>query len=532
MTRGMRVVTAAAVLLVMTGLVSNALGQKPGGILKVYHIDSPASMSIHEESTISAVIPTMGVFNNLVLYDQHVAQSSRDTILPELATEWSWDEGSTVLTFRLRNGVKWHDGKPFTAADVKCTWDLLTGRASEKLRLNPRASWYGNLAGVTVEGDDTVSFHLKRPQPAFLALLASGLSPVYPCHVSPQQMRIHPIGTGPFKFGEFKPNERIVLTRNPGYWKPGRPYLDGIEYEVIRNPATANLAFVAGKFDLTFPLFMQVPAMRDIQSRVPNAVCELVTQNVSRNLIVNRDKPPLDNPQLRQAMALSIDRKAFLDILGEGQGELGGAMQPPPGGRWGLPFELLKKLPGYDPDVEKNRTAARAIMEKLGYGPSSRLAIKVSTRNIPTFRDTAVILIDQLREIYIDGELELVDTANWYPKLARKDYTIGINVTASGVDDPDANFYEHYACGGAANPDGYCNREIDGLIERQSLVSETAARQQLVWEIERKLQQDGARPIIFYPRGATCRQPYVKGLTIMVNSSFNGWRFEDIWLDR
>jgi peptide/nickel transport system substrate-binding protein len=358
------------------------------------------------------------------------------------------------------------------------------------------------------------------------------LSPVYPCHVSPQQMRIHPIGTGPFKFGEFKPNERIVLTRNPGYWKPGRPYLDGIEYEVIRNPATANLAFVAGKFDLTFPLFMQVPAMRDIQSRVPNAVCELVTQNVSRNLIVNRDKPPLDNPQLRQAMALSIDRKAFLDILGEGQGELGGAMQPPPGGRWGLPFELLKKLPGYDPDVEKNRTAARAIMEKLGYGPSSRLAIKISTRNIPTFRDTAVILIDQLREIYIDGELELVDTANWYPKLARKDYTIGINVTASGVDDPDANFYEHYACGGAANPDGYCNREIDGLIERQSLVSETAARQQLVWEIERKLQQDGARPIIFYPRGATCRQPYVKGLTIMVNSSFNGWRFEDIWLDR
>jgi peptide/nickel transport system substrate-binding protein len=249
-------------------------------------------------------------------------------------------------------------------------------------------------------------------------------------------------------------------------------------------------------------------------------------------LIVNRDKPPFDNPELRQAMALSIDRKAFLDILGEGQGELGGAMQPPPGGRWGLPFEMLKQLPGYDPDVQKNRTTARAIMEKLGYGPSSRLPIKVSTRNIPTFRDTAVILIDQLREIYIDGELELVDTANWYPKLARKDYTIGINVTASGVDDPDANFYEHYACGGAANPDGYCNREIDGLIERQSIVAETAARQQLVWEIERKLQQDGARPIIFYPRGATCRQPYVKGLTIMVNSSFNGWRFEDIWLDR
>ena len=81
------------------------------------------------------------MFNNLVMYDQHVAQNSLASIVPDLATSWSWSEDGTELTFKLRQGVKWHDGKPFTASDVACTWDLLHGKASEKLRVNPRKGW-------------------------------------------------------------------------------------------------------------------------------------------------------------------------------------------------------------------------------------------------------------------------------------------------------------------------------------------------------------------------------------------------------
>jgi peptide/nickel transport system substrate-binding protein len=123
---------------------------------------------------------------------------------------------------------------------------MLIGKSSEKLRLNPRKSWYRNLDEVSANGDYEVTFHLKRPQPSFLALLASGWSPVYPCHVAPRDMRTHPIGTGPFKFVEFKPNESIRVTRNPDYWKQDRPYLDGIEYPIIPNLATRILGFVAG----------------------------------------------------------------------------------------------------------------------------------------------------------------------------------------------------------------------------------------------------------------------------------------------
>src|SRR3954452_20591974 len=354
------------------GVLSNggvAVAQKPGGVLKIQHWDSPASMSIHEEATYSTVLPIMGVMSNLVLYKQDVPQNSLQSVVPDLAESWNWSEDGAELTFKLRQGVKWHDGKPFTAKDVQCTWDLLLGKGEAKLRGNPRKSWYRNLDRVTANGDYEAVFHLKRPQPAFIALLASGYSPVYPCHVTPAQMRQHPIGTGPFKFVEFKPNEHIKVAKNPDYWKPGRPYLDGIDWINIKDQGTRVLSFVAGKNDMFSPYGVTMPLLKQIKEQTPQAVCEVTATNVNRTLIVNRDKPPFDKLEVRRAMALTLDRKSFIDIITEGQGDVGGTMLPAPEGVWGMPTEMLQKLPGYDPDVAKNRAEARKIMEKLGYGP-------------------------------------------------------------------------------------------------------------------------------------------------------------------
>src|SRR3974390_2886863 len=141
MTRNLRGSAVAAGLLIALPAAPVALAQKSGGVLRQYMIDSPASMSIHEETTVVAERPMMGVMNNLVIFDQHVAQNSIAVVKPELATSWNWDEDGTRLTFQLRQGVKWHDGKPFTAADVKCTWELVPGKTEEKLRVNPRKGW-------------------------------------------------------------------------------------------------------------------------------------------------------------------------------------------------------------------------------------------------------------------------------------------------------------------------------------------------------------------------------------------------------
>jgi peptide/nickel transport system substrate-binding protein len=527
-----RYVAAVWSLLLALSMATAASAQKAGGVLKIQHFDSPASMSILEESTRAALQPMMAVFNNLVMYRQDIAQNSLQAIVPDLATGWNWSEDGKELTFPLHQGVKWHDGKPFTAADVKCTWDLLMGTGNDKLRVNPRKPWYSNVESVTTNGDYEISFHLKRPQPWLLTLLASGWSPIYPCHVPARDMRQKPIGTGPFKFVEFKPNEHIKLTRNPDYWKKDRPYLDGIEFTILREIAPRNLAFFAGNFDVGSPYGVTPPTLKDFKEQAPQAICEMTGVNVPRTMLINIHKPPFDNPELRRAMTLAIDRDAFSTIINGGIRHVGALMMPPPNGIWGMPEDMLKSLPGYDPDVAKNRAEARKIMEKLGYGPDKPLVTKISTRDIPSWRQPAVLLNSQLKEIYIDADLDIVDTTQWYPKIMRKDFTIGAVPIETGVDDPDQMFYENFYTGAARNYSGYSDPEFDKLVDKQSTEVDPEKRKQIVWQIERKLADAAVRPVLFYPVGASCKQPHVKGLTIMVNSIYNGWRMEDVWLDK
>ena len=312
----------------------------------------------------------------------------------------------------------------------------------------------------------------------------------------------------------------------------GPPYLDGIEYLIIKNVSTGVLAFLDGQVDMTSPYYLQVPVLNDIKNQDAAAICNLVPVNVNRNVMMHRAAPPFNDPDLRRAVALALDRKAFVDTLTLGKGDFGAVMQPPPEGIWGMPPEMLNTLPGYDPDVPKNRAEARRIMEKLGYRPDKRLAVKVSTRNVQPYRDAAIILIDQLKEIYIDGELDIIDTVQWYPKVMRDDYTVGLNLTGNGLDDPDQTLYENFTCGAEGNYDRYCNPELDKMVDRQSMEFDQKKRKELVWAIERKLAEDAARPILWHNRTGTCWHPYVKGYTLMVNSVYNGWRMEDVWLDR
>ena len=277
---------------------SPAAAQKKGGTLRLYHNDNPPSTSLLEESTIASVTPFAAVFNNLVVFDPAKIHESIDTVIPDLAESWSWDSTNTKLTFKLRQGVKWHDGKPFTAKDVQCTWRMLIGKSDiQDFKRNPRKVWYTKLQDVSINGDYEATFELSEPQPSLPVLLASAFSPVYPCHVPQQVMRTKPVGTGPFKFVEFKRGDSIRLVRNPDYWKKDRPYLDEITFRMIDSRATRMLAFATGEFDITFPSDVSVPLMKDIKARAPNAICEMITTGTQINLMVNRVNPPFDNPE-------------------------------------------------------------------------------------------------------------------------------------------------------------------------------------------------------------------------------------------
>jgi len=528
-----RRLAASFALLCVMSAAAPVSAQKGGGTLRLYHNDNPPSTSLLEESTIASVMPFAAVFNNLVVFDPAKAHETVDTVIPDLAESWSWDSTNTKLTFKLRQGVKWHDGQSFTAKDVQCTWRMLIGKAdTQDFKRNPRKVWYTKLQDVSINGNDEATFELSEPQPGLLALLASAFSVVYPCHVPQQVMRTKPVGTGPFKFVEFKRGESIRLVKNPDYFKKNRPYLDDITVRTIDSRATRMLAFATGDYDITFPSDVSVPLMKDVKARSPNAICEMTATNTQINLLVNRVNPPFDNPDIRKAMSLALDRKAFNTILMEGNARLGGAMLAKPEGEWGMPPEIVASLTGYNPDTEKNIAEARAIMQKLGYGDSNPLPIKIQTRNLPTYRDPAVILADQLKKIYITGELDILDTPRWYAKLQRKDYTIGLNVTGVSVDDPDGNLVENYTCHSERNYTQYCNAEVDKLLAAQSRELNREKRKKIVWNIERLLVEDAARPIILHSSAGNCWQPYVKNFHPHDNSQYNNLRFEDVWLDK
>src|SRR5207302_590366 len=216
----------AASLIVGLTLPAPAQAPKYGGVLTVHPLTAPPSLSPHEESTIATVQQVSACYSNLVYFDPPKRQESLETVIPELAEKWSWQDNYRNLVFLLRRDVRWHDGKPFTSRDVKHTFDMVREApgAEGKLRLNPRKDWYANVDAIEAPDPYTVVFRLRRPQPSLLIMLASGCSPIYAAHVPPAQYRTGCVGTGPFKLKEWRHGEYIDYVKNPDYFVKGRPY--------------------------------------------------------------------------------------------------------------------------------------------------------------------------------------------------------------------------------------------------------------------------------------------------------------------
>jgi len=526
---------AGIVVAMLLGLpqdAAKAAEPKRGGILRATLREAPPSFSIHEEATISTVWPMMPCYNNLVLFDPLKQQESMDTIIGELAEKWEWQDDGRALVLHLRRNVKWHDGKPFSSADVKHTFDVVreASDAKGRLRVNPRKLWYDNVQAIETPDESTLIFRLEQPQPSLLMMLASGYSPVYPAHVPVAQLRTQCVGTGPFRVKEYRPGEVLELAKNPDYFIAGRPYLDGIRYIVIKDRATRAAALQAGQVDIAFPGEITKAMAENIKQNVPQMVVIETSTNVNDNLLLNFNKPPFDDPKIRRAVSLAIDRKAYVQAVRQGGALVGGVMLPKPFGVWGLPEEELAKLPGYGAP-EQQKEEARRLLKEAGYGPDKPLRVTMSTRAIALYVDLASFVIDQLRQVGIEATLEQVETGVWHPKVTRRDYQMATNLTGIGPDDPDANFFENYKCGSPRNYSDYCNPEVDKLIAQQSQTLDPAKRMLLVHEIDRRLLEEGARPMLGWSNDYFTMWPFVKNL-VPHQSIYNYGRMQEVWLDK
>jgi len=517
---------------VLVGVPADGQTPKRGGILNAMLAEDPPGFSIHETATISGVWPVMPCYSNLVLFDPLKAQETVDTVIPELAERWSWQENYRSLVFFLRKNVRWHDGRPFTSQDVKYTFDVVREApdAPAKLRLSPRKEWYANVEAIETPDPHTVTFRLKRPQPSLLLMLASGYSPVYPAHIPVADLRARCVGTGPFRLKEYVRGQMVEMERNPDYFVPDRPYLDGIRYPIITERGTRLAALQTGRLDVSVPLEMTPVMAETAKQNAPSLIVTEAGQNGSDNVILHHKKPPFDNVVVRRAISVALDRHAYVQGVRQGGALVGAHLQPQPFGIWGLADKELWTLPGYR-GTAPDKTEAKRLLASAGFNSTKPLRVELVTRAFPVYVDLASFVVDQLRQIGVEATLKQIETAQWFPALARRDYQIGANLTAAGIDDPDAFFYENYKCGSSRNYTEYCSAEVDRLIDRQSQELDREKRLQLVWEIQRKLETDVARPMLGWRKEYFTRWPHVKNL-IPHHSLYNYGRMQEVWLDR
>ncbi len=521
--------------LVVVAAATPAISQAPkrGGVLNLMlREDLAQGFSIHETSTISTVWPAMPCFSNLVIFDPLKKQESTDSVIGELAEKWSWQDNYRNLVFFLRKGVKWHDGQAFTSKDVKYTFDLVRGApdAQGKLRINPRKDWYANVESIEAPEPYTVVFHLKRPQPSILLMLASGYSPVYPAHVPTADFRTGCIGTGPYKLKEWKRGQYLDYVRNPDYFIKGRPYLDGLHYVIIEERGTRFAALQAGRLDVAFPGEGTKSIAEEAKKAQPKLVMTEASSNVNDNLLLNNKKPPFDKPEIRRAVSMAINRHAYIQAVAQGGALAGVSMLPRPFGVWGLMPKDLTTMPGYGKDAD-DKAKARKILAAAGYTAAHPLKVEMGTRAIAIYIDFASFIISELKKVGVDATLKAVETAQWHPLVTRRQYQMGANLTGIGPDDPDANFYENYACGSPRNYTDYCNEQVMKMIDQQSQELNRKKRLQMVWDIQKKLEEDGARPVMGWRQDYFLRWPYVKNL-VPHQSIYNYGRLQEVWLDK
>jgi len=266
------------------------------------------------------------------------------------------------------------------------------------------------------------------------------------------------------------------------------------------------------------------------KSVTPALVISEIGQNGSDNVLINHKRAPFDNPLVRKAVNLALDRRSYVKSVRQDGAVIGAALMPRPMGFWGLGEPDLRTLAGYR-DPARDKAEAKRLLAEAGYGPGKPLRLEMVTRTSPIYVDLASYAVDQLRLVGVEATIKQLDTSAWFPALARREFQIAANLTAGGFDDPDAYLVENYKCGSSRNYTDYCNEAMDRQIEAQSQELDRTKRLKMVADIQRTLEAEVARPMLGWRKEYFARYPYVKNL-VPHNALYNYGRMQEVWLDK
>lgn len=484
---GLLAIAASAVL----AFPLQAQTPRSGGELVFPVPSEPPSYDGHREETFGLIHPIAPFYNTLLRVDPNDPGGTKP--YPSIAESWTASADGRTYTFKIRSGVKFHDGSSLTSRDVKATYDKIIfppeGVGSS------RKGQYADVAAVEAPNATTVVFRLKEPAGSFIASLLSPYNFIYSADVLAKDMHWYEkniMGTGPFTLVEHVKGSHVLGKKNPDYWDKGKPYLDSFRAIFIRS-SSAQVAAVRGeRAHIQFRGF--TPADRD---NLKAALGDKITVQESPwdcilLVAINHEKKPFDDKRVRRALSLALDRHQASEALSKIAIVKAVAGVQVPGTPFATPPDELNKLAGYWTDINKSRAEARRLLKEAGIPDGFEFTFK--NRGIPMpYEPLGVWLIDQWRQVGLNVKQEVIEPAAYYGPLRQGDFQVAMDFQCGYIVEPDLDMYKFLSVDrNPANYGRYTDRELDALYDKQGRAASVEERKKLIRAFEKRLLDEEA----------------------------------------
>ncbi|OLD38130.1 MAG: hypothetical protein AUI57_08210 [Candidatus Rokubacteria bacterium 13_1_40CM_2_68_8] len=471
-----------------------AAQEKPryGGELLFAVPSEPPSYDAHREETFGVMHPMAPHYNTLLRIDPLDKTGTKP--VGDLAESWSMAKDGRTYTFKLRRGVKFHDGSEMTSKDVKASYDKIifppAGVASD------RQGQYLVVEAVQAPDPYTVVFRLKWPSASFLASVASPWNWIYKADLLAKDMRWYEtnvMGTGPFLFVEHQKGSHWVGKKNPSYWDKGKPYLDSYRAIFIKDSAAQVAAVRAERAHIQFRGFS--PAERDslVAALGPKITVQESPWDCALLVAINHEKKPFDDKRVRRALTLALDRYQGSQALSRIAivKEVAGVQVP--GTPYATPPAELEKLAGYGRDIGKSRAEAKRLLKEAGVPDGFAFTFK--NRGIPMpYEPVGVWLIDQWRQVGLNVKQEVIEAAAYYGQVLRPgNFEVAMDFQCGYIVEPDLDLYKFQSKEvSPANYSRYTDKTLDELFVKQGRAGDLEERKRYIREFEKRLVDDEA----------------------------------------
>jgi ABC-type transport system substrate-binding protein len=506
---------------------------KSGGVLKYAITSRPPHFDFHQSGTINSLGSQGCMFDNLIRRDP---RDSGKTIIPDLAHSWEIAKDGKTYTFHLREGVQFSDGADFTSEDVKATYDRIC-KPPQGVMI-PRSALFTTVSEIQAPDKKTVIFKLSEPRPAafMMAAFASGWNGIVRKKTLDDNQgnlrRVVDIpGTGPFKSKRRVENEVWVMEKNANYWNKGLPYLDGIEfYHALPFSPELGSAILSNRVD--YARICDPVTARKAKATPGMSVAQFY-QSVIQGTWMNDKKKPLDDPRVRRAIHLSLDRPVLIDVVKDVTPMMEGGFLYP-FSDVATPIDQLKKRLGYQDDTAAALKESKALLAAAGYGSGVKQPLDFMVREVASFKLWAQAIQAMLQQgLGIETKLRTVVESVWFDDIKSGNYDLAIGAVVSTLLDPSDYFNAWYKKDGPQNYGFWDNKTVNELLPQIDREVDVTKRLALIRKAEDAMEQDPPVLPVAWENILDIYYNYVKGHNPKEYFGiYDCVRFDTFWLDK